>query len=70
VPVITCVVLAAMLWSGGTPRRFGTVLLRHAAAGVVLCGHQRRLRLPIVLNLVLHWPGQFGYYLAYSSSKK
>jgi len=25
---------------------------------------------PIVLNLVLHWPGQFGYYLAYSSSKK
>jgi hypothetical protein len=25
---------------------------------------------PIVLNLVLHWPGQFGYYLAYRSSNK
>ena len=49
VPVISCAVLAAVLW----PRRhrlgvrLGTVLLGHAMAGVGACGgHQRRFRLP------------------------
>jgi hypothetical protein len=71
VPVITCAVLAAVLW----PRRhvLGVSIRSFFAT-------QRRVWIPvavisavfafpIVLNLVLHWPGQFGKYLAYSSSK-
>ncbi len=70
VPVISCVVLAAVLW----PRRH-----RLGASVRSLFAKQRRVwvpvvvisavfALPIVVNLVLHWPGQFGDYLAYASS--
>jgi hypothetical protein len=70
VPVISCVVLAALLW----PRR------RHLGASMrSFFATQRRawvpvavisavFALPIVANLALHWPGQFGDYLAYTSS--
>jgi hypothetical protein len=72
VPLITCAVLASVLW----PRR------RHLGAAVrSFLATQRRVWIPvaaisavfafpIVVNLVLHWPGQFGLYLAYSSSGK
>ncbi|MDQ2814957.1 MAG: hypothetical protein M3Z75_24665 [Actinomycetota bacterium] len=72
VPVITCVVVAAVLW----PRRhvLGTSIRSFFAT-------QRRVwvpvavisavfAFPIALNLVLHWPGQFGDYLTYTSSQK
>ena len=47
VPVISCAVLAAVLWPRRHPGRLGAVLLRHPAAGVGSGGrHQRRFRLP------------------------
>jgi hypothetical protein len=70
VPVISLVVLAAVLW----PRR-----RRFRASVRSFFATQRRVwvpvavisavfALPIVLDLALHWPGQFGDYLKYSSS--
>jgi hypothetical protein len=91
VPLITCVVLAAVLWprrprrvrGGGQPfprgvrgdgsrreekqggsggdRPPGRTLIPVAVISAVFA-------FPIVLNLVLHWPGQFGLYLTYASS--
>jgi hypothetical protein len=75
VPVISCAVLAAVLWPrrhrpgelGASMRSFFTTQQRVwvpvAVISVVFA-------FPIVLNLVLHWPGQFGDYLSYSSSKR
>jgi hypothetical protein len=72
VPVVCLVVLAAVSW----PRR------HHLRASVrSFFATQRRVWipvavisavfvLPIVAELVLHWPGQFGHYLAYASSRK
>jgi len=72
VPVISCAVLAAVLW----PRRH-----RLGASVRSFFATQRRVwvpvavisavfAFPIILNLVLHWPGQFGDYLSYASSKR
>jgi hypothetical protein len=72
VPVITCIVLAAVLW----PRR-----RRLRASARSLFVTQRRVwvpvavisvvfALPIAVNLALHWPGPFGQYLTYASSTK
>jgi hypothetical protein len=72
VPVISCAVLAAVLW----PRRH-----RLGASVRSLFAAQRRVWIPVVvisavfafpiiMNLALHWPGQFGDYLAYASSGK
>jgi hypothetical protein len=72
VPVISCAVLAAVLW----PRRH-----RLAASARSFFVTQRRVwvpvvvisavfTFPIVVNLALHWPGQFGKYMAYTSSKR
>ena len=72
VPVIGCAVLAAVVW----PRR------HHLGASArSLFTTQRRVwvpvtvisvvfAVPIVVNLVLHWPGQFGDYLPYRSSRR
>jgi len=72
VPVISGAVLAAVLW----PRR------HHLGASVrSFFATQRRVWVPVVLisavfafpivvNLVLHWPGQFGDYFSYASSKR
>jgi hypothetical protein len=72
VPVITCAVLAAVLWSrrhalGASARSFFAMQRRVWVPVAVISAV---FAFPIVLNLVLHWPGQFGYYLAYRSSKK
>lgn len=72
VPVICSAVLAAALW----PRRH-----RLGAAVRSLFATQRRVWIPaavisavfafpILTDLMLHWPGQFGSYLAYMSSRK
>jgi hypothetical protein len=70
VPVITLAVVAAVLW----PRR------RTLRASVSSFFRERRrvwvpvaaisavFALPIVLNLVLHWPGDFGKYISYGAS--
>jgi hypothetical protein len=72
VPVISLAVLAAVLW----PRR-----RRLRAAARSFFATQRRVwvpvavisvvfAFPIILNLALHWPGQFGDYFAYTSSSR
>ena len=72
VPVICLAALVAVLW----PRRHGL-----GAALRSFFATQRRVwvpvavisaafAFPIVADLVLHWPGQFGGYLAYMSSRQ
>jgi hypothetical protein len=75
VPVISCAVLVAALW----PRRHR---LRDLGASVrSFFATQRRVwvpvaiisavfAFPIIMDLALHWPGTFGDYLAYTSSKR
>jgi hypothetical protein len=70
VPAVTAAVLAGVLW----PRRH---TLR-ASAGRLFREQRRNwvpvavisglFALPIVVNLVLHWPGDFGKYLSYGGS--
>jgi hypothetical protein len=70
VPLITCAVLAAVLWPrrshlGGAVRSFFATQRRVWIPVAVISAV---FAFPVILNLVLHWPGQFGLYLAYSSS--
>src|ERR1019366_1790190 len=65
VPVITCAVLVAVLWSrrhvlGASIRSFFATQRRVWIPVAVI---STVFAFPIVLNLVLHWPGQFGLYL-------
>ena len=70
VPAVTAAVLAALLW----PRRHAL----RASPGWFLRVHRRALipaavisglfALPIVLNLALHWSGDFGKYISYGGS--
>jgi hypothetical protein len=72
VPLIGCAVLAAVLWP--RRRRLGASMWSFFAAQrrawVPVAVISAVFAFPIVLNLVLHWPGQFGAYLAYSSSSR
>ena len=72
VPVTSCAVLAAVLWPrrhhlGASTRSF-FAMQRPIWVPVVVISAV--FALPIIVYLVLHWPGQFGEYLAYSSSKR
>jgi hypothetical protein len=72
VPVISCAVLAAVLWQrrhrlGASARSFFATQRRVWVAVAVISAV---FALPIIVNLVLHWPGQFGKYLTYTSSKR
>jgi hypothetical protein len=72
VPVITCGVLAAVLWPhrhhlGASVRSFFAVQRR---VWIPVAAISAVFALPIVLDLVLHWPGQFGNYLAFATSNK
>ena len=69
VPVLAAVVLAALAWThrrdpGAALRR----LARDRAAWVPVLAISAVFVLPIVVNLILHWPGDFGRYLAYGRS--
>jgi hypothetical protein len=72
VPVITCTVLAAVLWRRrrrlGASARSLFVTQRRVWVPVVVISVV--FALPIAVNLALHWPGPFGQYLAYASSSK
>jgi hypothetical protein len=68
VPVILAAVLAAVVWQYGARaslRAFSRprVWLPAAVISAVFA-------LPIVAELVLHWPGSFGKYFSYSSSSR
>ena len=70
VPVLTLFVLVVVLW----PRRHTL----HASVGSFFSEQRRTwipvavisavFAFPILLNLALHWPGDFGKYLSYSGS--
>lgn len=72
VPVICSAVLAAVLW----PRRHGlgarvrSFFATRRRVWVPVAVISAVFAFPIIVNLVLHWPGQFGDYLAYASSGK
>jgi len=67
VPVIVAAVLAAVTW------RYGLrAALRHFARPriwVPAAAISATFALPIVVNLALHWPGDFAKYFSYGSSK-
>ena len=74
VPVISCAVLAAVLWR----RRRGPRDLRSSVrslfatqwrAWVPVAVISAVFAFPIIVNLVLHWPGPFGDYLTYSAKR-
>ncbi len=69
VPVVTAAVVLALAWAHrrdpvASLRRFA----RRPAAWVPVVAISALFALPIVVNLVLHWPGDFGKYFAYSGS--
>ena len=72
VPVICCAALASVLWPhrhslGASVRSFFATQRRVWVPVVVISAV---FALPIAADLVLHWPGQFGKYLAFASSGK
>ena len=68
VPVILAAVLAAVVWQHG-PRASLRAFL-HTRTWVPVAVISAVFALPIVVNLGLHWPGDFGKYFSYSSSSK
>ncbi len=70
VPVLTVAVLAAVLW----PRRHtlrastGRFFREQRRAWIPVAVISAVFALPIVVNLVLHWPGDFGKYISYGGS--
>lgn len=68
VPVILAGVLAAVIWQHG-PRASLRAFLR-PRTWIPVAVISAVFALPIVVNLVLHWPGSFGKYFSYSSSSR
>ncbi len=72
VPVIGLTASAAALWPrrrhlGAALRFFFTTQRRVWVSAAAISA---AFAVPIVVNLVLHWPGPFGDYLAYMASRK
>ena len=78
VPALTALVLAALCWprrrriltalrtsAGASSRAF---LARRRRAWIPAAAISAIFLLPILINLALHWPGNFGKYFAYSDS--
>jgi hypothetical protein len=72
VPVLTLAVLAALVWPRRrrlrAPARSFFAARRGAWVPVVVISAV--FALPIVVNLVLHWPGDFGKYISYGRSAR
>jgi hypothetical protein len=70
VPGITAAVLAAALWPHRRTLRASTgrFLREQRRAWVPAAVISALFALPIVLNLALHWPGDFGKYISYGGS--
>ena len=68
VPVILAAVLAMVVWRHG-PRALLKAFLR-ARVWVPVAVITAAFALPIVVDLTLHWPGDFGRYFSYSSSSR
>ena len=72
VPVLTLAVLAAVLWPHRRTLRAsaGSFFREQRRVWVPVAVISAVFAFPIVLNLVLHWPGDFGKYFAYSNSSQ
>jgi len=68
VTVILAAVLAAVIWQHG-PRACMRAFLR-TRVWVPVVVISAVFALPIVVNLALHWPGDFGKYFSYTSSSQ
>jgi hypothetical protein len=70
VPVVTAAVLAAVLWPARHTLRssVGGFFRDQRGAWIPVAVITAVFALPIVVNLVLHWPGDFGKYISYSGS--
>jgi hypothetical protein len=72
VPAILAAAAAAVIWQHGpraSPRAIAISGLR-PRTWIPVAVISAVFALPIVVNLVLHWPGSFGKYFSYSSSSK
>lgn len=80
VPALTVLVLAALCWprrrriltalrtsAGASSRAF---LARRRRAWIPAAAISAIFLLPILINLALHWPGNFGRYFSYGSSSQ
>jgi hypothetical protein len=69
VPVLACAAVAGVLWRR---RRENEALFAAPARRVWIpvAAISAVFLLPILIELALHWPGNFGKYFAYSSSSK
>lgn len=65
VPVIVAAALA-LAWR----RERGGLFREHRRAWLALAGIAALFALPIVVNLVLHWPGEFARYAGYGTSQR
>jgi hypothetical protein len=70
VPVLTLAVLAAVLWPHRHSLRasLGRFFREQRRTWVPVAVISGLFALPIVVNLVLHWPGDFGKYISYGGS--
>ena len=70
VPAVTATVLVAVLWPRrhGLRARAGRFFREQRRNWVPVAAISALFLLPIVVNLVLHWPGDFGKYISYGGS--
>ena len=69
VPAVTAAVLIAVLWPRRHTLRASAGRFSRAAPNWIPAAAVSALfALPIVVNLVLHWPGDFGKYISYGGS--
>lgn len=71
VPLLTVVVIVLVAWPHR--RRLGAALrdlVRARSVWIPVVAISALFALPIVVDLILHWPGQFGKYIAYDRSSK
>ena len=70
VPAVTLAVLAAVLWPRrhGLRGQVGRFFRTQRRAWIPVVAISALFLLPIAVNLVLHWPGDFGKYISYGGS--
>jgi hypothetical protein len=70
VPAVTLAVLAAVLWPRrhGLRERVGRFIRTQRRTWIPVAAISAVFLLPIVVNLALHWPGDFGKYISYGGS--
>ena len=67
VPLVTCCAVAMVAWRYG-PRAALNRFTHERRLWLPVAAISALFLLPIVVNLVLHWPGDFGKYLSYGKS--